>query len=174
MNRLKTRIVVFAGLLIGMYIILNYWLSIPITPTIIVKFGFLPLSFMSMLIGPLLSGIGAAIGDMIGAVSFPQGPFFFGFTLSAFVTGIIYGFFLYKKPKSILRIILAVVCVTLLVDFGLNTYWLTLLYGKGFFILLPGRLVKGLAMIPVQVTVIYTVWRYAGAMIEERYITNRN
>lgn len=170
MNRLKTREVVFAGLLIGMYVILNYWLSIPLTPTLIIKFGFLPLSFMSMLIGPLFSGIGAALGDVIGAMSFPQGPFFFGFTVSAFVTGIIYGLILYKKPKTILRILAAVACVTLLVDFGLNTYWLTLLYGDGFFVLLPGRIIKGLAMVPVQVAVIYTVWRYAGAMIEKRYI----
>lgn len=167
MNR--TRVIVFAGLLIAMYIVLNYWLSIPLTPSIIVKFGFLPLSFMSMLIGPFLSGAAAAIGDIIGATSFPQGPFFFGFTVSAFVTGVIYGLFLYKKPKTLLRILLAVLCVTILVDFGLNTYWLTLLYGKGFFVLLSGRVVKSLIMLPVQVTIIYTVWRYAGTLIEKRH-----
>lgn len=171
MNR--TRAVVFLGLLMAMFIILNYWLSIPLTPTIIVKFGFLPLAFMSMLTGPFLSGIAAALGDIIGAASFPQGPFFFGFTVSAFVSGVIYGLILYKKPKTILRILFAVLCVTLLVDFGLNTYWLTLMYGKGFFVLLPGRVVKSLAMLPVQVTVIYTVWRYAGVNIEKRYF-NKN
>jgi ECF transporter S component (folate family) len=171
MNR--TRVVIFAGLLIAMYIILNYWLSIPLTPTIIVKFGFLPLSIMSMLVGPFFSGAAAAVGDVIGATSFPQGPFFLGFTVSAFVTGVIYGLFLYKKPKTMLRITLAVLCVTLFVDFGLNTYWLTLLYGKGFFVLLPGRVAKSLLMLPVQVTVIYTVWRYAGDLIEKRYFIEK-
>ena len=170
MNRLRTRVVVFTGLLIGMYVILNHMFSIEITPEIMIRFGFLPLSFISMLFGPVIGGLGGAVGDVIGASVFPQGAFFFGFTASAIVTGIIYGLFLYKKEKTILRILLAVVCVTLLVDLGLNTYWLTLLYGKGFFALLPGRIIKSLAMLPVQVSVIYGVWRYAGAMIEKKYI----
>ena len=167
MNR--TRIVVFAGLLVAMYVIFNYWLSIPLTPWLIINFGFLPLSFMSMLLGPLWGSVAAAAGDVVGTLLSNQGPFYFGFTVSAVVSAVIYALFLYRKPKTLLRIILAVVCVTVLVDFGMNTYWLSNLYGKGFFVMLPGRIIKSVAMLPVHVAAIYGVWCPAGAIIEKRY-----
>ncbi len=40
------------------------------------------------------------LADLIGATLFPAGPFFAGFTLSAFLTGLIYGLILYKREKK--------------------------------------------------------------------------
>jgi ECF transporter S component (folate family) len=169
----KTRVVVFLGLLISMDVILTHLVPVIQWQTIRVSFGFLPESFSSMLFGPLIGGIGAVLGDLLGMLVAPKGPFFPGFTFSALLTGVIYGIFLYKKPKTILNISLAVVFTTLLVDFGLNTYWLTILYGKGFFVILPGRIIKSLVMLPVQISMIYALWRYAGRMIENRFIKNK-
>jgi ECF transporter S component (folate family) len=169
----NTRVFVFSGLLIAMNVILTHMLGLMITPTIRVSFGFLPVAFTSMLFGPIVGSVAAAAGDVIGALSFPQGQFFPGFTLSAFLGGAIYAFFLYKKPKTILRIALAVLCISLVVDAGLNTFWLTILYGKGFFILLPGGLVKIALMFPIQTAMIYTVRHYAGNIIEKDIVRNR-
>ena len=170
----NTRIVIFTGLLIAMYVIFNYILTIPIAPTLIVKFGFLPLSFISSLFGPIIGGIGGALGDVIGALSFPQGSFFPGFTLSAIISGIIYGLFLYKKQKTIIRISLAVLAVSIIVDLLLNTYWLSIMYGNGFFILLPGRILKTVIMFPIQITIMYTIWKYAGNTIEKNIVNKMN
>jgi ECF transporter S component (folate family) len=169
----NSRVFVFSGLLVAIYVILAHAVGVVmITPTIKVSLGFLPLSFASMLFGPIVGGITAAVGDVIGAFGFPQGQFFFGFTVSAFLSGVIYAAFLYKKPKTILRIALAVFCVSLFIDAALNTYWLTILYGKGFFILLPGRIIKIAIMLPVQVAMIYALWSYAGKMIERDIVRN--
>jgi ECF transporter S component (folate family) len=168
----KTKVLVFLGLLISMDVILTHLVPVIQWQTIRVSFGFLPESFSSMLFGPLIGGIGAVLGDLLGMLVAPKGPYFPGFTFSALITGVIYGIFLYKKPKTAINISLAVICTTLLVDFGLNTYWLTILYGKGFFIILPGRIIKSLVMLPVQISMIYALWRYAGKLIENRFVKN--
>lgn len=64
---------------------------------------------------------------------------------------------LYKKPLTIKRVILANLLVTVLVNLGLNTYWLTILYGDGFFALLPARILKQIIMLPIEVVLFYTV-----------------
>lgn len=169
----KTRILVFLGLLVAMDVLLTHIIPVIQWDVIRISFGFVPESFSSMLFGPWIGGLGATLGDLIGMMVAPKGPYFPGFTLSAFLTGIIYGLFLYKKPKTILRITLAVVCIMLFVDLGLNTYWLTILLGKGYLALLPARVIKSAAMLPVQIAVTFLMWRYAGKYIENLLLQGR-
>jgi len=168
----KTRVLVFLSLLVAMDVLLIHMVPVIQIDIIRISFGFVPQSFTSMLLGPLFGGIGAALGDIIGMIVAPKGAYFPGFTLSAILTGVIYGLFLFKKPKTLLRITLAVICITLFVDIGLNTYWLTILLGKGYMVMLPPRIAKSAAMVPVQVSLIYLLWRYAGKYIESN-ILNR-
>ena len=166
----KTRVLVFVAILISMYVILTAMFEIPLSPSARIRFGFLPLSFAAGLFGPLLGGLVGAAGDVIAWVYSPKGAYFPGLTFSALITGIIYGLFLYKQNKSILRITLAVLCVTIFIDLGLNTYWMTFIYGQGFLVVLPTRLLKSVIMFPVQISMIYALWRYAGKMIENRFV----
>lgn len=162
----KTRVLVFLSLMIAMNVLLTHMIPVIQVDIIRISFGFVPQSFSSMLFGPVIGGAGAMLGDIIGMVIAPKGPYFPGFTLSALLTGMIYGFFLFGKQKTLLRIILAVLCITLLVDIGLNTYWLTILLGKGYLAILPARVIKSAVMLPVQVSVIYLLWCYVGNHIE--------
>lgn len=161
----KTKVIAFLSLLVAMDVLLTRILSFQID-IIRVSFGFVPQVFSSMLFGPLIGGAGAVLGDIIGMAVAPKGVYFPGFTFSALLTGMIYGFFLFGKPKTLLRITLAVLCITLFVDIGLNTYWLTILLGKGYMGMLPARIIKSAVMLPVQVSVISLLWRYAGNHIE--------
>lgn len=162
----KTRVLVFLSLLVAMNVVLTHMIPVIQVDIIRISFGFVPQSFSSMFFGPLIGGIGAVLGDIIGMIIAPKGPYFPGFTLSALLTGMIYGIFLFRKPKTLLRIMLAVLCITLFVDIGLNTYWLTILLGKGYMALLPARVIKSAIMLPVQTSVIYLLWRYAGNYID--------
>ena len=166
----KTRVLVFLSLLVAMDIVLTHMVPVIQLDTIRVSFGFVPHSFTSMLFGPWIGGVGGVLGDVLGMIIAPKGPYFPGFTLSALLSGIIYGLFLYRKPKTLLRITFAVICITLFVDIGLNTYWLTILYGNGYFAILPARVIKSAIMIPVQVSVIYMLWHYAGNHIEKNLL----
>ena len=82
-----------------------------------------------------------------------------GFTLTAILAGVIYGVFLYNKPITWGRIIAASVIINIVLNLGLNTYWLSIMMGKGFLALLPTRIVKELVMIPIKVVIIGIVWK---------------
>ncbi|MGE5615213.1 MAG: folate family ECF transporter S component [Bacillota bacterium] len=166
----KTRILVYMSLLVSLYVLLNHVIPVIQVETIRISFGFMPQAFASMLFGPIIGGIGSAVGDILGMIIAPKGPYFPGLTFSAMLTGLIYGLFLYKKPKNIWRIIMAVLCITIFVDIVMNTYWLTILYGRAFLAILPGRIIKCLVMIPIQTVIISLMWNYVGSHIERVYI----
>jgi len=85
----------------------------------------------------------------------PTGPFFFGFTFNVMLAGLIYGSIFYKKPVSIKRIMAAELLVKVIVNCFLNTLWISMLYGKGFFVLLPARLLKNAVMLPIDSMILY-------------------
>jgi ECF transporter S component (folate family) len=115
------------SLLVSLNVLLTHVVPVIQTDAARVSFGFIPLSLSSMLFGPVIGGIGGAVSDLLGMVIAPKGPYFPGFTLNAFLSGAIYGVFLYKKPKSFVRIALAYCAYLCSSNLGLNTYWLTYL-----------------------------------------------
>lgn len=142
--------------LIALEVILTRFLSINL-PIVRIGFGFLPVAVMAILYGPFWAGLGYVAGDLLGMLLFPTGPYFPGFTLSAFLTGVTYGLILYKKPLTWKRILFAVVTVIVLYTVFLNTLWLNILFGKAFLGLLPTRLIQAGIMIPIQFIAIQLV-----------------
>ncbi|WP_298841230.1 folate family ECF transporter S component [Clostridium sp.] len=155
----NTRIFIFMGLLISIQIVLTRFFSIQ-TPIVRIGFGFIPLVIASVMFGPVLGGITAAFSDILGMMLFPSGVYFPGFTLSALLSGIIYGILLYKKPKTMFRIIIAVSIIIIFVDLGLNTYWLSIITGKGVVALFIPRLIKSIIMLPIQSLLIYSFLKF--------------
>lgn len=145
------------GLLIALQVLLSHFLSIN-TPVVRIGFGFLPLAIIGMIYGPISAGVCAIISDILGWALFPTGAYFPGFTLTAFLTAFSYGTFLYKKDKSLKRILIPVLIVCILLNLILDTFWLTLLLGKGYMALLPTRVLKSIIMIPVQLFTISIIW----------------
>ena len=146
------------SLLIAIEIILTRFCSIQ-TPIVRIGFGFLPIAIIALLYGPLSAGIAYAIGDLLGLMIFPSGAFFPGFTVTAFLTGVTYGVFLYNKPVTWPRIIGAACTVCLILNLGLDTLWLSIIMGKGYIALLPTRILKAVLMIPVQTFIIGIIWK---------------
>ena len=157
-NKFDVKKLVQISLLIAIEVILTRFCSIN-TPIVRIGFGFLPIAIIAMMYGPLSAGIAYAIGDILGVMLFSTGQFFPGFTLTAFLTGIVYVVFLYNKPKTWPRIIGAVLIVCLVINLGLDTLWLNILMGKGYLALLPTRIIKVAIMIPVQTVIIGIIWK---------------
>ena len=157
----KPLVLALMGLFIALGIIFTRILKPVDLPYLRVSFGFLATAFCSILLGPFLGGINAAIADIAGFFLFPTPSAFFfpGLTFSALITGVIYGVFLYKKPVTLLRVALAVLTVTVLIDMLLNTYWLSILLGQAWKVMFPVRALKAAAWYPVQVLVIYSLRR---------------
>lgn len=123
------------------------------------KIGFSTISnqFVYYLFGPVVGGVFGGGLDILKYLIKPTGAFFPGFTLNAVLAGILYGIFLYKKPITIGRVLVAEFVVALLCNVLLGTLWLNIMYGKAFMVLLPARALKNLIMWPVNTMLFYTI-----------------
>ena len=93
----KYYITILCGLFIALQVVLGRWLAIDVV-FMRISFVFVPIALGGAILGPLWNGLICVAADIAGFVLFPgQGAFFPGFTLSAFLTGYTYGFFL-KTP----------------------------------------------------------------------------
>lgn len=153
-----THRLVLIAMMIAANIVLSRVLSISLW-NLKIGFAFVPIVLTAMLLGPVAAGITAAAADFIGAMLLPIGPYFPGFTLTAFLVGVCYGVFLSKK-QDFGRIVLAVVLSECIGSLLLNTLWISLLYGSPFVALLPARAAQALGMGIVEVVLIRLFAQY--------------
>ncbi|MBT8812092.1 folate family ECF transporter S component, partial [Lactobacillus delbrueckii subsp. bulgaricus] len=96
--------------------------------------------------------------DLVSSAIFGNlGGFFIGFTLTAALGPMIYGFFLYKQPIQIWRVIASVICVTVICNIGLNTLWVSMMYGINFMVALSSRILKEMITPWIQMVVVWFI-----------------
>lgn len=166
-----TEKIIFSGIMIALEIVLSKLVSINLS-FLRIGFGFLPIVILAILYGPILAGVSYAIGDIIGGFIFPTGPYFPGFTLTAFLTGLIFGLLLYEKKITFPRALLSSALVCIFLNLLLNTFWLTFILGKGFYILLLSRAVKEIIAIPVMALLIIAMDRTVIKAIKTRTVSS--
>ena len=145
-SRTNTERLIVTAIMIALSVILTRFAGIT-TPLIRLSFGYLPIVIVAIQYGPVWAGVAYTIADLLGSFIFPSGAFFPGFTLSACLTGVVYGLFLYRREVNLKNIIIAVIVVELGINLLINTYWLTIMLGKGYMALFPARLIKNLICI---------------------------
>ncbi len=153
----KLRKVILAGLLLAASIVLNRFLSIK-TPIVQISFTFIPTILTAMFLGTGWSVLVCGLADLLGALLFPFGAFFPGYTFTAIVTGLIYGLFLNKAYKKsgkqfLWRLALSCVLVSLICNLGLNTLWTWYLTKKAIVVILPTRLIKEAILLVIKILV---------------------
>ena len=150
-----TKNLVLCGHMAAIAIVLSMVASISIGPYVKIGFSGIPNRIVEFLFGPVVGCIFGGALDLLKFMIKPDGPFFFGFTFNVMLAGLIYGCLLYHKPLSIKRIVIAEFLVKLIVNCGLNTLWISMLYGKAFFVLLPMRLLKNVIMLPIDSAIVF-------------------
>ena len=143
------------GILGALGIVLSLVASIDLGPYIRIGFSGIPNRIVDFLFGPIVGGIFGGIMDVLKYMVKPNGPFFIGFTLDAILGGVIYGIFLYKKPLKWWRVLIPEILVKVFINCGLNTLWVSMLYGKGFMVLLPARIIKNAIMLPIDTIILF-------------------
>ncbi|EHL65294.1 folate family ECF transporter S component [Cloacibacillus evryensis] len=157
-RKTRPRVLVAVSLFIAVNIVLTRFCSIS-TPVVRLGFGFVPIAVCGMLYGPVWGGIAGGLADIIGAVLFPIGVYFPGFTISSMLEGAVWGLFLNEEEKGRWRLAAAVGINRLGIGLCLSTYWLTILTGASFAGLLTVRVTQTIIMIPVQYIVLYQIRR---------------
>lgn len=151
--KIPVRTLAHVAILLATEIVLSRFFSLS-TPLVKIGFAFVPVVICAILYGPKWAGLMAALGDLIGAILFPIGVYFPGFTLSSGLCGVVYGLFLYKKELTWTRLLTMLFIVRILINLCLSTYWLVILTHLSFMTLLSTRVMQAVILIPIQLVVI--------------------
>ncbi len=170
-NEFKSlRVVIFCGMMCSVAVILSYVASFNIGNYIKIGISGIPNQIVAYLFGPAIGGIFGGVLDIVKFIVKPDGAFFPGFTISAILGGVIYGRLLYKKPVSFLRIFLTMLLIKVVVNIGLNTLWLMMLYGYGLFAILPARIISNAVMLPIDSTICFIILKAAEKSIKPLFM----
>lgn len=98
-----------------------------------VGFGEVPVILAGLLLGAPAGGLVGLVADLVGATLFPVGPYFPGFSLSAFLTGFMPVLFLKlfnkkEQPPAKTMLFLFIFCTQIITSAVLNTLWIVVLY----------------------------------------------
>lgn len=158
----KLKSLTAAAMLVALFAVLSL-VNIPLSTVIEIRFTFIPLSLSGMLFGPVVGMLVGALGDVLGYLVHPTGPFFPGFSLSTALSGMIFGFAFYKNRAGAVVTAVKSVAATFIVAFAVNwllqTYWLNLIYGMPYGVTLVTRLIKTSIMFVFESIAVYGLYR---------------
>lgn len=161
LDELKSpRALVITSMLIALNLAMDLMgLKIYLTPELRVSVGFVCNASVGMLYGPVVGMMTGFCTDVLGFLLSPNNNagYFPGYTVTAIVGGLLYGLWLYKERPSLLRCIGAKLSVNLICNIFLNSLWSVIVYQKGFWALLPGKLFKNLFLLPFEVALLWVV-----------------
>ncbi len=148
--------IILTAVLIALNIILERFVPTYSVWNNSISFGFVTVAFAACYLGiPNAIAVGG-MGDLIGAILKPFGPYFVGYTITNMLVGLCLAIFLYKKA-TILRISIAVVINKILFSLITNTIFIAVLYRGGmtaFWVVLTSRLPFVALMTAVEIIVI--------------------
>lgn len=122
-----------------------------------IGFAFLPVMVCGMFCGVWWGGICGALADFIGAMLFPFGTYFPGFTAVAFLMGALYGVvgLADRRLKGNVKVILITIAAIFTTEFVgswlLNSLWLTIMYGMPYGAELALRLPEAAVFFAVKI-----------------------
>lgn len=169
----KSKKIILSAMLLALLIILSRFFSIE-TQLLVISMDFIPIMMSAIWLGPKYSTLIAGLGDLIGAILFPFGSYFPGFTLTAAISGFIYGIFLYNKNnqkinniKFIVKLLISSILVLLIVNIFIKSFWLHILYGNAYLVIISTRIITQIIMIPIQIITIYILNKFTQPAVDK-------
>lgn len=147
---------VICAVMIALYVAIDT-ASLYVTQTLQLTFSFLVLAMLGYRFGVFTGTLAGLACDLIAYIIRPAGPLHLGFTLSTMLTVLVFALFLYGRELKLWRIIVSKTIINLAVNIMLNTYWLSNLYGKAYIILLFDRILKNIALLPIEIALLWFV-----------------
>lgn len=145
--------IILTGVLVALNIILERFMPSYSVWNNNISFGFITVAFAACYLGiPYAVAVGG-LGDLIGALIKPFGPYFVGYTLTNMLVGFILAIFLYKKA-TVLRITIATLINKITCSLVINTIFISVLYRGGldaFWVVFVGRFPFAALMTAVEI-----------------------
>ena len=153
-----TKMLAVMGVLIALEVVIAQFVTFRPTQSMKLSLDFVPIVAAGILFGPVPAMTVSVLADVLGAFIFPVGPYFPGFTVTAALTGLLYGSLLHTE-RTLPRIALAVGVQQWVLSLLLNTFWLHVLYGMPYVPTLLGRLLQCCILTAAQIILIPVVGR---------------
>ena len=166
----KTQRIALMGLLIALHVILGNLIALKLWN---LKLNIVVATYLvaGFLFGPAYAAVIGALGDLVGALVFPVGVYFFPFTITAAISGYIFGSLgrdMFKDIKTRTRddrsdityivIIGRVMLNEIVITLVLNTLFISQLYGVKLASLISVRALQALidcVIYPVLILVLF-------------------
>ncbi len=152
------------ALLCAMQIVFARFLAIPIGTSLRFSLSFIPVVIAARHYGIIGGMLVYGLGDLIGAIALPTtGAYLPGFTVTAVISGLIFGIFLGKEctpfwskifpfdKKGITVIVLSVLSNQIICSLLLNSFWLSHYYSIPFMANLATRTLQVLIIGALQI-----------------------
>lgn len=152
-KKISVLILAQVAMLLAMEVILSRFFSIA-TPVTKFSFAFVPLAICGALFGPVYGGIMGGLADLLGAILFPIGPYFPGYTLNNALHGVALGIALKEGRRKWWQLVLALVFNHVVVGVFLAALWGHMLTGNPYWAVAGARVVQTAVMAPVQFIII--------------------
>jgi len=133
------------------------FIKIPLNQIIELRFTYLAYGIGGYLMGPFAGALIGGLSDLLAYIVRPTGGFFPGFTLSAALQGLIYGYWLYNHELTFKRVFIVQTAIAIIISLGLNTLWLSMLYHLPLVATLTPRIVKTAVMLPIEAGMLYLI-----------------
>jgi len=167
-NFKNVRTVALTAVLVALTIVGNGVTKIPLAMGLEIRFGFVFLSAIAFLFGPLVTFAAGFIASFLAFVLFPTG---FGFNLlfdlNAGLAGLLYAVFLYRRNYKSEYFVIWIVCAKIVVNFicniMINTYLMAGYVGSLAEILTITRVFKNIALLPGEIVVMLFAIKYIAA-----------
>ena len=152
MKKIETRKLVMVALLIGLNIVFSRIISISAW-NFKISLTFTTLLVAGYLYGPLWAALVGGVGDLIGSLLFPIGAYNPLFTVTAVVSGLIFGYFHYDNTE-LRNTILACTINQFGVSLLLNSLFIAITYKTSYLALLSTRLIQCVVMLVLEFIII--------------------
>lgn len=127
-----------------------------------ISFNYVICSLAGVFFGPISGGIVGLLGDLVGCLIAPKGPFNPFIMLSSALIGVLSGLaFMIPKVNVYLKVLIAYVFIFVVCTLGFNTFGLWFYYAKGkksFWVYLIGRAPFQAINIVINIAITYALY----------------
>lgn len=159
----QTKNMVLSALFIALSVVLTRLLSQQIliagVPASRLSAGFVPIILAGMICGPAWGLLVGALADVVGFFMFPSGMYFPLLTITSALVGFLPGLItrVGAKLPEWLKTFLCVFASQVICSMLLQTYFLSVSFGKAFEVLFAPRAIASLVMLPVYFLLVHGV-----------------
>ena len=163
----QTKYLALMAAMIALKTVLSMY-YLPVSENLRVSISFLIVALEASIVGPAAGMVSGAVTDLVSFLLFPDGAFFFGYTITAMLGELIYAFFLYRKKVTWQRLLLSKLLNNYLVNVLLGSLWSSLLYSRGYYWYLAKSAMKNTILLPFEVLALAAMFRLLNPVLEKR------